>query len=225
MFHVKHRTQKYEKLVDFLLERNVSINLTAIRSREEALTKHIEDSLVVSDHILNHHPATKTLLDLGTGAGFPGLVIASEHPEINVTLLDSTQKKIRFVDEAVVLLNLKNTNTVADRVETFSLINSSIFDCLVVRSVARLDALLEYAAPLLKLGGVLLAMKSVNTLEELSIGQAVAGLFGFNEAVSFPYTLMDQERTLFSYMKTSNSSISLPRKIGDAVNNPIQRRS
>jgi 16S rRNA (guanine527-N7)-methyltransferase len=223
MFHVKHRKLGYEKMIDFVLEHNKNINLTAIRDRDEALSKHVEDSLVASDYIQKNHPQAAMVLDLGTGAGFPGLVIAMENPTLNVTLLDSTEKKIRFVHQAVEFLDLKNAHPVADRAETYAIKNKATYDVVIARSVARLDALLEYAAPLLKVGGVLLAMKSVETKEELEIGHYVAKLFGFAPAEVHAYTLLDQDRTILSFTKTRKPSIDLPRKIGAAVNNPIQR--
>ncbi len=217
--------QKYEPFVDFLLEYNNFINLTSIRNRSDALVKHVEDSLVLSDHIRNHHPEARRLLDIGTGAGFPGLVLAKEHPHISITLLDATKKKIRFVEEAALFLGANNACAVADRVEAFTLKNKEVFDVVVVRSVARLDVLLEYAAPLLKKSGYLLAMKSLDTLDEMSLADEVASVFGFNVGHSFPYVLLDQKRSILSYRKIGNPVISLPRKIGEAIKYPIQRRS
>lgn len=224
MFHVKHRVQKYEGLVDFLLERNKVVNLTAVRNRDDAAVKHVEDSLVIADHIKRRHSDARTLLDLGTGPGFPGLVIANECPFLSVTLLDSTEKKIRYVKDAISYMALSNTTAIAGRAESFALLNKGIFDVVVVRSVAHLDVLLEYASPLLKLGGFLLAMKSFDTSTEFDDGQNVAKLFGFELPTSFPYTLLKQNRSIFSFKKLKKPSIDLPRKVGAAANNPILRR-
>jgi 16S rRNA (guanine527-N7)-methyltransferase len=225
MFHVKQRALKYSGLIDFLLQHNKNINLTAIRDHAGAMSKHIEDSLVASDHIKLSLRETKTVLDIGTGAGFPGLIIAAENPEIIVTLIDSTAKKIKYVNEAIRYMGLSNCLAFADRAESFALKNKGAFDAVIARSVARLDALLEYASPLLKLDGYLLAMKSNKSGEELDLGQYVARLYGFAPAIITPYTLLDQNRAIISFKKTGKSGFDLPRKIGAAVNDPIQRRN
>ena len=225
MFHVKHWHIKYGELVDVLLDRNQRTNLTGVRDRGDVLVKHIEDSLVAVDHIKNNHPNARRLLDLGTGAGFPGLIIAKECTELTATLLDATSKKITFVNEAILLLNLSNAEGVADRVEHFAVKHNNVFDLVIARSVARLDTLLEYASPLLANGGHLLAMKRFDSREELGVGENIAPMLGFDVATIHPYTLSGQNRAIFSFKKSSNASITLPRKIGDALKNPLKRRS
>jgi 16S rRNA (guanine527-N7)-methyltransferase len=204
MFHVKHSCINYGPLVDFLLEQNKHINLTAIRNREEVLVKHIEDSLVIANHLKQYHPLTRAVLDLGTGAGFPGLVIAAENPAINVTLLDSTQKKIHFVDKAIALMGITNATTVSQRAESLALADWAKFDVIVARSVARLDILLKYADLLLKQEGTLLAMKLLDSHEELLLGQTMAKTLGFSPCISFPYTLSQQNRVILSFKKQHN---------------------
>ena len=224
MFHVKHRLPPYETLVDYLLERNHRVNLTAIRSKDDAMIKHVEDSLILSDYINLAHSRARLAIEIGTGAGFPGLVVAKECPQLNITLLDSVEKKVRFVRDAIPLMALTNVIAVTDRAESFASTHLNSFDIVIARSVARLNVLLEYASPLLKIGGVLLAMKMADITEELAVAKAAAPILGFDFSSSLPYALLNQSRTIFCFKKTTASSISLPRHIGIAAHNPERGR-
>ena len=120
---IKELKEKYEEstadkllsYLDMVLERNEHINLTAVRDRDEAIVKHVLDSLAICD--LSEYKAAKTVIDVGTGAGFPGALLAIVSPEKEFTLLDSTLKRLRVIDEFAEALNISNLNTVHARAE------------------------------------------------------------------------------------------------------------
>ncbi|MDD5455568.1 MAG: 16S rRNA (guanine(527)-N(7))-methyltransferase RsmG, partial [Candidatus Margulisbacteria bacterium] len=186
--------------------------------------KHIEDSLVLSDYIKKHLSSPSALLDMGTGAGFPGLVIALENPQIKTFLIDSTAKKINFVNKIISLYDIKNAIASCDRLENFALKSGNFFDILVARSLARLDILLEYAAPLLKANGHFLAMKSEQLDEELAIADIIKEKLGFMLINTFPYSLALQKRYILHFQRIKEPSIKLPRSVGLASSKPLSGR-
>ncbi|MEK6557539.1 MAG: 16S rRNA (guanine(527)-N(7))-methyltransferase RsmG [Candidatus Margulisiibacteriota bacterium] len=224
MKHSSDSLPDYSALIELLVLRNQTCGLTAIRSPDAIQVKHIEDSQVLSSYIFTHHPSSQRLLDMGTGAGFPGLIVAAELADKNVLLLDSTMKKIQFVSEAIRLLKLDNAFPVCERLESFALAHSNQFDLVFARSVARLDILMELAHPLLRKGGVLLAMKSQDLEDELGIAGSVESSLGFIIKNPFEYTLSGATRYIIEVQKTSPSSIFLPRRTGLAQKNPLSRR-
>ncbi|MFO1435301.1 MAG: 16S rRNA (guanine(527)-N(7))-methyltransferase RsmG [Gammaproteobacteria bacterium] len=129
-------------------------NLTSIRDPEEMLTRHLLDSLAVIPHVRGER-----LLDVGSGAGLPGIVIAIALPDVSCTLLDSQGKKTRFLTQVAIELKLKNVEVVQARIEEFD--PGTKFDCIISRAFAELSTFAELAKPLLATGGVLLAMKSI----------------------------------------------------------------
>lgn len=141
-----------------LLAYNEHVNLTAIRDPKEVEQKHFIDSLSVLDFIPE---GTKTLVDVGTGAGFPGLPIAIVRPEINVTLIESIGKKAKFLEYIVDVLKLKNVEVICARAEDVAkhIDYKNHFDVGVARAVAKLDILSGFILPLIKKGGIFLAQK------------------------------------------------------------------
>ena len=135
-------------------------NLTAIRDAEQMLTHHLLDSLAVSPHVRGTR-----LLDVGSGAGLPGLVVAVVRPEVHCTLLDSNGKKTRFLTQACIDLKIANAEVVHSRVETFR--PPVTFECIVSRGFTALGAFIAAAGRLLAPDGELLAMKSVRSDEEI----------------------------------------------------------
>ena len=155
--------QKLNDYADFLLEYNTHTNLTAIKTKEEVYLKHFYDSLTLTK-IANLQKGN--LLDVGTGAGFPGLVLAIVFPNLEVTLLDSNNKKITFLNEVIQKLQIKNAHTVYSRAEDYTRMNRESFDFVTSRAVASLRILLELNIPALKVNGHFLVMKG-NLEEEL----------------------------------------------------------
>ena len=154
--------------LDLVLERNEHINLTAVRDRDEALVKHVLDSLEIAD--LPEYKEAKKIIDVGTGAGFPGALLAIVSPDKEFILLDSTLKRLRVIDEFAETLNISNLKTVHARAEEISRKPefSEAFDICVSRAVANLEKLSGWCLPFVKKGGCFIAYKGENYEEELS---------------------------------------------------------
>ena len=153
--------------LDLVLVRNEHINLTAVRDRNEALVKHVLDSLAIVD--LPEYKEAQTIIDVGTGAGFPGALLAIVSPEKDFTLLDSTLKRLRVIDEFAQTLNINNLKTVHARAEEISRKPEykEAFDICVSRAVANLEKLSGWCLPFVRKGGCFIAYKGENYEEEL----------------------------------------------------------
>ena len=154
--------------LDLVLVRNEHINLTAVRDRNEALVKHVLDSLAIAD--LPEYRDAETIIDVGTGAGFPGALLAIVDPEKEFTLLDSTLKRLKVIDEFAQTLNISNLRTVHARAEEISRKPeySQAFDICVSRAVANLEKLSGWCLPFVRKGGYFIAYKGENYEEELA---------------------------------------------------------
>ncbi len=181
----KYGEEKAAKLLaylDLVLERNEHINLTAVRDRDEAIVKHVLDSLEV--YGLSEYMDAKTVIDVGTGAGFPGALLAIISPEKEFTLLDSTLKRLRVIDEFAETLGISNLKTVHARAEEINRKPGykEAYDLCVSRAVAELDTLSKWCLPFVRKGGSFIAYKGENYLNELR--NAVKTLERFNGKVS-----------------------------------------
>ena len=154
--------------LDLVLVRNEHINLTAVREPNEALVKHVLDSLAIVD--LPEYEEAEKIIDVGTGAGFPGALLAIVSPEKEFTLLDSTLKRLRVIDEFAETLNISNLRTVHARAEEISKKPeySGAFDVCVSRAVANLEKLSGWCLPFVRKGGFFIAYKGENYEEELA---------------------------------------------------------
>ena len=167
----KYGKQKVSTLLaylDLVLVRNEHINLTAVRDRNESLIKHVLDSLAITD--LPEYKEAETIIDVGTGAGFPGALLAIVDPEKEFTLLDSTLKRLRVIDEFAQTLNISNLRTVHARAEEISKKPEycEAFDICVSRAVANLEKLSGWCLPFVRKGGSFIAYKGENYEEELT---------------------------------------------------------
>lgn len=154
---------------NMVLETNKHMNLTAITNPQEFAIKHIIDSLTLLPYI--PHTAT-TLADIGTGAGYPGLVLAIMRSDLHVTLLDSTRKRIDFLQETAKTLGLTNVECLHARAEELAPTGTK-FDVCTARAVAGMDKLAKWVLPITKPGGIFLAMKGPNVQEELDAAQKI----------------------------------------------------
>lgn len=201
--------EQLEKYASYLIEYNQHTNLTAIKTLNEIYLKHFYDSLTLVKII---EFKKETLLDVGTGAGFPGLVLAIVFPNLQVTLLDSNNKKINFLNECIKLLNLNNVTTIYSRAEDFSKINREKYDLVTSRAVAELRILLELNIPALKLNGHFLVMKS-NIEEELNNAKNTMEKLNCQiiKKLNFDLPYNAGKRTLLDIIKTKETDLKYPR--------------
>lgn len=159
-----NQLNQLERYYELLVEKNKVMNLTGIVEKEEVYLKHFYDSLTIVKSIdLNK---ISNLCDIGTGAGFPGLVLKIVFPQLKVVLLDSLNKRVDFLNNVINTLNLKNIEVIHTRAEEYALSHRNSFDVTTARAVANLNILLEYAIPMTKVGGYFIALKG-NVREEL----------------------------------------------------------
>lgn len=151
---------QFQKYLDLLLEWNEKFNLTAITKPEEIWVKHFLDSLTILEALPSN---AKKIIDIGSGAGFPGLPIAIVRPDLDITLLEATGKKVKFLEVVIKELGLKNVKAVKGRAEEAK----GSYDAVLARAVALLPALWDYAYPLLKPHGVLIAQKKSGGSKEI----------------------------------------------------------
>ena len=183
--HGAETAEKLVKYVDMVLERNEHINLTAVRDRDEALIKHLEDSLSVMN--LPEFAEAQRIIDVGTGAGFPGALLAIACPEKEFVLLDSTLKKLRVIDEFASALELTNIETVHARAEEAGAQEyAESFDLCLSRAVADLKKLSGWCLPFVKKGGKFISYKGENYQQELADADKALKKYSgvFNRAVS-----------------------------------------
>ena len=159
-----NQLNQLERYYELLVEKNKVMNLTGIVEKEEVYLKHFYDSLTIVKSIdLNK---ISNLCDIGTGAGFPGLVLKIVFPQLKVVLLDFLNKRVDFLNNVINTLNLKNIEVIHTRAEEYALSHRNSFDVTTARAVANLSILLEYAIPMTKVGGYFIALKG-NVREEL----------------------------------------------------------
>ena len=214
------RLAKLEKYFELLVEWNNHMNLTGITEKEDVYLKHFYDSLTLFKSIdLN---SVETLCDIGTGAGFPGLVIKIAFPNIKVTLVDSLNKRINFLNEVIKELGLKDIETISTRAEEYSIKNREIYDVVVARAVASLPILLEYSTPLVKVGGYFIAMKGNND----EVGELKDIYKKLNiELVDVQTFLLPYEnsnRALIKFKKIDPTNKLFPRKYADIKKKPLK---
>ena len=166
------RAAAFNRYAEMLRERNEKINLTAITEPEEVKVKHFLDSCSAAELL----PEGASVLDIGSGAGFPGLPLKIVRPDLTVTLLDSVNKKVAFVSDVVAELKLSGVTAVHARIEDFP--HKGEYDAVVSRAVAELSTLAEYALPFVKIGGAFIAYKSEKAESEAEAAASAITLLG-----------------------------------------------
>lgn len=216
---------EYYKL---LVEWNSFMNLTAIIEFDEVCTKHFVDSLSMCKVLgfMEYHSLNGiSIIDVGTGAGFPGIPLKIAYPDINITLLDSLGKRVKFLDEVIARLGLENIEAIHGRAEDFARpdMMREKFDICVSRAVASLSTLSEYCLPYVRVGGYFVSYKSEKILDELkNFGAAVEILGGeiFRQEEFF-LPESDIYRNLFVIKKVKNTPKKYPRKAGIPSKKPL----
>lgn len=215
------KADKFIKYKNLLQEWNQKINLTAIEDDEGIIIKHFIDSLTILPFIENK---AATLIDVGTGAGFPGIPIKMMRDNIEVTLLDSLDKRIKFLDTVNDTLDLKGIKTVHGRAEDFGLKEGyrEAFDFAVARAVAQLPVLLEYCLPFVKPGGYFIAMKG-NSADEVKQSKKALDILGgsIEEVKEFIIPGTDLNRSIVLVKKLRQTPVKYPRKAGKPTKEPL----
>lgn len=207
---------------DALIETNQHFNLTAITDPDEVTVKHFADSLTLLHFV--DFPQNASVIDVGTGAGFPGLVLKLVRPDLSVTFLDSTQKKLRFIDSVLSAVSLTG-QTVHARAEEAGQDPQfrERFDFATARAVAALPVLSEYCLPLVKRGGAFLSMKSASATEEIdAAGKAVHLLGGKIEADLLFDLVENTPRRIVVVRKKSQTPSKYPRPSAKIAKNPLK---
>lgn len=207
---------------NLLLEWNEKMNLTAITAPEDVLYKHFYDCILFLKAVT---PAKNArIIDVGTGAGFPGMVLKIVRPDINVTLLDSLNKRLVFLNEVIAELGLSGISTVHMRAEDAgkAAAHREKYDIACARAVAALPALMEYCLPLVKKGGCFVAMKGASAEEEMNRSLSAAHLLGADKPTIICETLTGNEQRAFVISKKiSHTPTRYPRKPAEILKKPL----
>lgn len=213
---------QFYQFMQLLLEWNEKINLTAITELEEIVLKHFIDSITIAKYINEK----SKIVDIGTGAGFPGIPLKIIREDVDVVLVDSLNKRINFLNEIIEKLELKNVKTVHARAEEFGKDKKyrEQFDCATSRAVANLATLTEYLLPLVKINGSAIYMKGSDIEEELVKSKnAISVLGGKIELIDkFQLPFSDINRNIIIVSKIKNTPSKYPRKPGTPAKEPIK---
>ena len=218
----ENQIDKFYKYMNLLLEWNEKINLTAIVDKDEIILKHFIDSITISKYI----PSGTKIIDIGTGAGFPGIPLNIIRDDVDIVLLDSLQKRINFLDIVIKELDLKKIDTVHSRVEELAKNKKyrEKFDIATSRAVANLSTLSEYMIPLVKVGGQAICMKGALIEEELEDSKKAISVLGgkVDEVCKFNLPDTDIKRNIVIIDKINNTPAKYPRKPGTPSKEPIR---
>lgn len=200
------KKDQYKIFIDYLLEVNAHTNLTTITDIDEIKIKHIEDSLSVLDLIKENDK----VLDIGSGAGFPGIPLAIEK-RIDLTLIDSVNKKVKFMNQAIEKINLKNARAIHARAEDFAKDNREKYDVVVSRAVANMTTLSELCLPFVKVGGIFIALKGPKADEELEEAKNAIKILGGKVIDVERFDLSGNERANIVVKKIRPTNNKYPR--------------
>ena len=217
----EEQLEQFTKYYELLVETNKVMNLTAITETEEVAVKHMIDSLLAYEAGM----AGKTLADVGTGAGFPGVPLKIYCPELRVTLIDSLGKRLKFLQQVIDTLGLKYIRCEHLRAEDAGK-NSKHrekYDLVTARAVARLSVLAEYCLPLVKKGGQFIALKGSKFAEEIQEGTAAVTILGGKILSAEPVKLpgLDDGRAIIKISKLKTTPAQYPRKAGTPEKQPL----
>ncbi|MDY3005841.1 16S rRNA (guanine(527)-N(7))-methyltransferase RsmG [Anaerococcus porci] len=207
---------KFKKYEEMLIETNKKFNLTTIVDSSQIKVKHFDDSLTIEKYI---NKGMK-VLDIGSGAGFPGIPLRIKK-EFDLTLIDSVNKKVGFMNEVIEELGLKNTRAIHTRAEDYAKNNREKFDMVVSRAVAKLSTLLEYALPFLKVGGIFIAMKGPKAEEELNEAENALKILGGELINIDTIDLNGNTRKNILIKKVRSTKIKYPRAKNLPKKNPL----
>jgi len=217
----ERQTQMFYEYMNILIEWNEKMNLTTIINPTDIITKHFLDSLTILKHIKDG----SSIIDIGTGAGFPGIPLKIYREDTRITLLDSLNKRIVFLEEVINTLRMKNIQAIHARAEEFGRLSEyrEQYDIATSRAVSSLNSLLEYMSPFIKVGGKLICMKGPKLMEELDESKNAMKELGLEvvnlEQIALPN--MEMERNLLIVKKIASTPDKYPRRATNIKKLPL----
>ena len=214
----KDEQEKLYLYMKNLSDWNQRINLTAIKEEKEIVVKHFLDSVIIKDKIVGNK-----VLDIGSGAGFPGIPLKIFNENLDVVLLDAVQKKVNFMNDTIGKLELKNVVAFHGRAEDFAHEKKwrESFDTVVSRAVANMSTLVEYMLPFVKVGGKCLCMKGPDCEIEINAAKKAIRILGGKIEEVVDYSVDENDRCLVIISKIKNTEQIYPRKQGKPLKNPL----
>lgn len=213
---------KLKEYSNLLIEWNKKFNLTSIIEPKQIYLKHFYDSLCL---IKIGNLSNKRICDFGTGAGFPGIVIAIIFNDSDITLIESNGKKVKFLEEVKRSLDLKNVKIIKDRVEEYSKKNKELFDIVTCRAVSNINIVLELCCQLVKINGIFAPLKS--NIEELENTDGIIKKLGFRleNIINYYLPIENSTRNIPIYKKITNTNIKYPRNYNIILKENIIKKS
>ena len=216
----KDQEEKFDKYFSMLIETNKMLNLTAITEENEVLIKHFLDSAIPERFI----PKNSKIIDIGSGAGFPALPLKIVRDDLEITMVDSLNKRVNFLNDVIKELNLQKTYAFHSRAEDFAKENRESFDVAVARAVASLDTLVEYLLPFLKVGGTAVIYKSTKLEDELENAKKAISVLGGKVEKIEKFEIFEEnlQRNILILKKISKTPPKYPRGKNQPKINPIK---
>lgn len=214
----------YEKFYIYMkkvLDWNTKINVTAVREEKDFIVKHFIDSLMISKYVLGN----KKVIDIGTGAGFPGIPIKLYNENLDITLIDSINKKLNVIRDSIIDLKLNKIDIIHSRAEDLANQNQyrEKFDVATTRAVSNLSTILEYMLPFIKVGGIAVCMKGPNYQEELENARNAINILGGKiECIENFNINTEYERNIIIIKKVKGTPNKYPRGGNKPLKEPIQ---
>jgi len=215
--------KQFDLYYDLLIDWNKKVNLTAITEKKEVYLKHFFDSITPSFYI--DFEQVKTVCDIGAGAGFPSIPLKICFPHLHITIVDSLNKRINFLEQLIDTLDLNHIQLVHGRAEDIGQQKEhrAYYDLVTARAVARMSVLSEYCLPLCKIGGTFIALKGASASEESADAKKAINVLGgeYKEEHQFTLPIEESERSIVVINKVRNTPKKYPRKAGTPAKTPI----